>query len=93
MNLQDWVAVIGVAIVLIGFFVKLPSMIDAQIAKNLTNYNTKLEAHEAYVRRHEYEKREAEINRELRFMRRIVIAIAQKVGVNVDAIRDLDGDD
>jgi hypothetical protein len=93
MNVQDWVAIVTVAVVLIGFFVRLPSMIDAQIAKNLTNYNTKLEAHEAYVRRNEYEKREAEINRELRFMRRIVIAIAQKVGVNVDAIRDHESDD
>ncbi len=93
MNVQDWVGIVGVALVLIGFFVRLPSMIDAQIAKNLSNYHTKLDAHEAYVRRSEYEKREAEINRELRFMRRIVIAIAQKVGVNVDAIRDIDGDD
>jgi hypothetical protein len=68
-------------------------MIDAQIEKNLANYNTKLEAHEAYVRRAEYEKREAEIGREMRFTRRVVIAVAQKLGVNVDAIRDIDGDE
>lgn len=93
MNVQDWVAVVGVAVVLIGFFIRLPSMIEAQIAKQLSNYPTKLEAHDFYVRRSEYEKREAAIGHEMRFTRRVVIAIAQKVGVNVDAIRDLDGDD
>lgn len=92
MNVQDWVAIVGVAVVMIGFFIRLPSMVESQIVKQLSNYNTKLEAYEAYVRRNEYEKREAEINRELRFMRRVVIAIAQKVGVNVDAIRNIDGE-
>lgn len=88
MNLQDWVAVIGLAVILIGVFIRLPAMVDSAIAKQLKNYPTRLEAHEAYIKRSEYEKREAEINRELRFMRRLIMAIARKIGVDADAFHD-----
>ena len=88
MSVQDWVAVIGLAVVLIGVFIKLPTMIEGAVTKHLANYPTRLEAHEAYIRRTEYEKREAEINRELRFMHRLIMAIARKVGVDADVFHD-----
>jgi len=62
--------------------------VHAAIGRRLENYPTKLEMFERFVPRTEFVEHRDGIGKELRFLRRITLAIAHQLKVNVNEHED-----